>query len=105
MEGKSETKMKDIGKEEKRQRVCHEGVSYPGDDGVLSCHHLSLSTHHSLCLLYVVLEQAVVEHPSIVNVHISFFVCECVGVNESVCVCVWEGNVCECVHVRMLVRV
>lgn len=105
MEGKSETKMKDIGKEERRQRVCHEGVSYPGDDGVLSCHHLSLSTHHSLCFLYVVLEQAVVEHPSIVNVHISFFVCECVGVNESVCVCVWEEDVCECVRVRVLVRV
>ena len=49
-------------------------MTHPRNDGVLAGHHLMLATDHSPGLLHIVFQQAVVEHASVMNIHIPFFI-------------------------------
>ena len=53
----------------------YEELSYPGDDGVLASHHPVLTTHDPPGLLDTVFQETVVEHASVVHIHVSFLVC------------------------------
>lgn len=51
-------------------------MTYSRNYGVLTGHNFVLTTHHSPGLLHIVFQEAVVEHASVMNVHIPFLICD-----------------------------
>lgn len=47
-----------------------QGVAHSVSDSVLLSDSLSLTTDHLLCLLHIVLQETIVEHTSVMNIHV-----------------------------------
>ena len=54
--------------------LMYNNETHSRDDGVLAGHHFVLATHNPPGLVYIVFQQSIVEHASIMNIHITLLI-------------------------------
>ena len=75
-------------------------LTYSGDDSVPAGHNLVLATHHPPGLLYTVFQQSVVEHASIMNIHVTLLIC----ITLYPSMCTHYSYTCSCTRMYMYVQ-